>query len=65
MHRKNMTKKPAKQTLQKAHSTYCVKVQHELSITKFSLQSTFYAWKRKKKKKKRKHVDTPTWEMLK
>lgn len=36
MHRKNTAKKPAKQTLLKADSTDCVKVQYDLSIAKFS-----------------------------
>lgn len=34
---KNMARKPAKQTLQRAHSTQRVKAQHDLSTTKFTL----------------------------
>lgn len=36
-HRKNMARKLARQTLQRAHSTRCVKAQHDLSTTKFTL----------------------------
>lgn len=45
--KKNMARKPARQTLQRAPSTRCVKAQHDLSTTKFTSHKHLLQMKRR------------------